>query len=260
MKSIIKTIFILLFLTVTINSSLIPSSCAQETYLYTNDENINISVYEKVSPSVVTILADVKDGASSGTGIIIESNGVILTSSHVVGQAKQISVAMASGKRYTGEILAITGKNDDLALIKINPQYKLPAAVLGDSTKIRVGQKVLAIGNPFGFERTLTTGIVSRIDYDRQRIQTDAAINPGSSGGPLLNTRGEVIGVNQSIYNPDNNKSNIGISFAVPINAAKRFIADMGEGLQNSYNEDNTELFSKNYKNVGSTTLSHNNK
>lgn len=230
------------------------SAIAQEPYIYTNDESVNINVYEKVSPCVVTVMADVKAGASSGTGIIIDPAGIILTSSHVVGKARQISVAMASGRRYSGELLALTGKNDDLALIKIEPSHKLPYAELGDSTRIRVGQKVLAIGNPFGFERTLTTGIISRIDYDRHRIQTDAAINPGCSGGPLLNTRGEVIGVNQSIYNPDNNKSNIGISFAVPINAAKKFISDVAEGLQDKGNKENAFEFSSNYKDVGSTT------
>ena len=87
-----------------------------------------------------------------------------------------------------------------------------------------MGQKVLAIGNPFGFSRTLTEGIVSRVDKTKNKIQTDAAINPGCSGGPLLNTDGEVIGINQSIYNPDNNKSNIGIGFAIPVNLAKNFI------------------------------------
>lgn len=94
----------------------------------------------------------------------------------------------------------------------------------GDSEKVKVGQKVLAIGNPFGFNGTLTTGIVSRIDYTKNKIQTDAAINPGNSGGPIINIHGEVIGISQSIYNPDNNISNIGIGFAVPINEAKNFI------------------------------------
>lgn len=229
---------------------------AEQPYIYSSDESVNINVYEKVSPSVVTVTADISKGASSGTGIIVDPQGVILTSSHVVGQAKQISVAMASGRRYQGELLAITGKNDDLALVKINPEFNLPSAELGDSTRVRVGQKVLAIGNPFGFERTLTIGIISRIDYDRGRIQTDAAINPGCSGGPLLNSKGEVIGINQSIYNPDNNKSNIGISFAVPINAAKRFINDVAEGLEKK--EKNTNITnipdSNNYKNVGAMT------
>ena len=113
---------------------------------------------------------------------------------------------------------------NDLALIKINTKKPLKPIVLGNSTEVKVGQKVLAIGNPFGFNNTLTTGIISRLDKERNKIQTDAAINPGSSGGPLVNSSAEVIGINQSIYNPDNNKSNIGIGFAVPINEAKEFI------------------------------------
>lgn len=116
------------------------------------------------------------------------------------------------------------GKDNDLALIKINAKKPLPIIELGDSEKVKVGQKVLAIGNPFGFNNTLTTGIVSRIDYSKNKIQTDAAINPGNSGGPIINIHGEVIGISQSIYNPDNNISNIGIGFAVPINEAKNFI------------------------------------
>ena len=116
------------------------------------------------------------------------------------------------------------GKNKDLALLKINPKMQLQTIKFGDSQNIKVGQKVLAIGNPFGFSGTLTQGIISRIDYAKNKIQTDAAINPGCSGGPLLNSSGEVIGINQSIYNPDNNISNIGIGFAIPINDAKKFI------------------------------------
>ena len=97
-------------------------------------------------------------------------------------------------------------------------------STFGDSGNIKVGQRVLAIGNPYGFAGTLTQGIISRIDYSKNKIQTDAAINPGCSGGPLLNSAGEVIGINQSIYNPDNNISNIGIGFAIPINDAKKFM------------------------------------
>ena len=100
----------------------------------------------------------------------------------------------------------------------------MPVISLGDSEKVKVGQKVLAIGNPFGFNNTLTTGIISRIDYAKNKLQTDVAINPGNSGGPIINIHGEVIGISQSIYNPDNNISNIGIGFAVPINEAKNFI------------------------------------
>ena len=115
-------------------------------------------------------------------------------------------------------------KNKDLALLKIHPKKSMKTIAFGNSEDVKVGQKVLAIGNPFGFAGTLTSGIVSRIDYAKGRIQTDAAINPGCSGGPLLNSRGEVIGISQSIYNPDNNISNIGIGFAIPVNDAKKFI------------------------------------
>ena len=117
------------------------------------------------------------------------------------------------------------------------PKSRLRTISFGDSSDVKVGQKVLAIGNPFGFSGTLTSGIVSRIDYAKGRIQTDAAINPGCSGGPLLNSQGEVIGISQSIYNPDNNISNIGIGFAIPINDAKKFIE--------TANLDNTTLKGK---------------
>ncbi|HBH18912.1 MAG TPA: peptidase S1, partial [Cyanobacteria bacterium UBA9579] len=174
-----------------------------------------------------------------GTGCIIDQRGVILTSSHVTENAENINIILHNGKKYKGKIIAITGENNDLALIKINPDVSLQAIRMGDSAKIKVGQKVLAIGNPFGFNETLTTGIVSRIDYERNKIQTDAAINPGCSGGPLINTSGEVIGISQSIYNPDNNKSNIGIGFAVPVNAAKKFIIRVKKDIDNHIVSDN---------------------
>ena len=107
----------------------------------------------------------------------------------------------------------------------INSKKALNVITLGNSDTLKVGQKILAIGNPFGFSGTLTQGIVSRIDYARKKIQTDAAINPGCSGGPILNTTGEVVGISQSIYNPDNNISNIGIGFAIPADEVKKFIA-----------------------------------
>ena len=131
---------------------------------------------------------------------------------------------MHNGQVYKAEVVSKMGKNKDLALLKINPKMQLQTIKFGDSQNIKVGQKVLAIGNPFGFSGTLTQRIISRLDYENNNIQTDAAINPGCSGGPLLNSSGEVIGINQSIYNPDNNISNIGIGFAIPINDAKKFI------------------------------------
>ena len=190
---------------------------------YDEDEAVT-EIYEKITPAIVSVEADLKDGLSSGTGCIIDSKGIILTSSHVIDSARDIQVTMSTGEVFKGETLSLLGKDKDLALIQITPKRPLPTLKLGDSEKVRVGQRVLAIGNPFGFNGTLTTGIVSRIDYSKNKIQTDAAINPGNSGGPILNIHGEVIGISQSIYNPDNNISNIGIGFAVPVNEAKNFI------------------------------------
>ena len=141
----------------------------------------------------------------------------------ILGRHKKIKITLSNGEKYDGQLISDT-ETGDFALIKIKPKKNLSVIKLGDSSRIKVGQKVLAIGNPFGFSRTLTEGIVSRVDKTKNKIQTDAAINPGCSGGPLLNTDGEVIGINQSIYNPDNNKSNIGIGFAIPVNLAKNFI------------------------------------
>ncbi len=191
---------------------------------YNQEEQININVYEKITPAIVAIDAQLPDGISSGSGCIISSNGIILTSSHIIEDSTDIDVTTSLGKVYKANVLSILGKNNDLALLKINSKESMNIIKLGDSEKIKVGQKVLAIGNPFGFSGTLTQGIVSRIDYAKNKIQTDAAINPGNSGGPLLNSSGEVIGISQSIYNPDNNKSNIGIGFAVPVNSVKEFI------------------------------------
>ncbi len=191
---------------------------------YEPDEEINITVYERINPAIVAIDAQTSDGISAGTGCIVSSDGLILTGSHVVDDSKSIEVTMSNGQVYKAELVSKMGKNKDLALIKISPKTKLQTIKFGDSQDIKVGQKVLAIGNPFGFSGTLTQGIISRIDYTKNKIQTDAAINPGCSGGPLLNSSGEVIGINQSIYNPDNNISNIGIGFAIPINDAKKFI------------------------------------
>ena len=201
------------------------------------DELININVYERINPAIVAIEANIADGFSAGTGCVIRSDGVILTGSHVIDGAKEIDVTTSDGKIYKASVLAKMGKNKDLALLKIMPKSRVRTISFGDSSDVKVGQKVLAIGNPFGFSGTLTSGIVSRIDYAKGRIQTDAAINPGCSGGPLLNSQGEVIGISQSIYNPDNNISNIGIGFAIPINDAKKFIE--------TANLDNTTLKGK---------------
>ncbi len=196
-------------------------------FAYEADERINIDVYERISPAIVAIDASIPDGFSAGTGCVIKSEGLILTGWHVVNGAKTIEVKTHNGQVYKAKVAAKAGRNKDLAILKIEPKEPLQAVEFGDSDEIKVGQKVLAIGNPFGFSGTLTQGIVSRIDYVKGRLQTDASINPGCSGGPLLNSRGQVIGISQSIYNPDNNISNIGIGFAIPINDAKKFVEQM---------------------------------
>ena len=192
---------------------------------YAPDEKINIEVYEKISPAIVAIDAQLKDGLSAGTGCIVTSDGLILTGSHVVENYKTIDVTTYNGQTYKARFIAQMGKNRDLALIKIEPKKPLKTVSFGDSENVKVGQRVLSIGNPFGFSNTLTQGIISRIDYVKNRFQTDAAINPGCSGGPILNSDGEVIGISQSNYNPDQNISNIGIGFAIPSNDAVKFIA-----------------------------------
>ena len=200
-----------------------------QAFAYTAEEEVYISVYENINPAIVTIDGIISDGFTAGTGCIINPNGTILTGSHVVSQTKDLEVTTYDGKVYKAKVIANMGKNKDLAIIKIEPKRRLKAVKLGDSDGLKIGQRVLTIGNPFGFSGTLTQGIISRIDYAKGKIQTDAAINPGCSGGPLLNTSGEVIGINQSIYNPDNNISNIGIGFAIPINDAKKYIAKYSE-------------------------------
>lgn len=196
---------------------------------YDQDEQENINVYEMASKAVVTINALVEGHPSSGAGVLIDESGMILTSSHVIGDATTVHVALADGRKGMATIVGRAGEKSDLALIKVSVEGPVPYLRFGDSTKVKVGQKVLAIGNPYGFERTLTTGIVSRIDTERNRIQTDAAINPGNSGGPLLDTQGYIIGINQSIFNPDGNRSNIGIGFAVPVNSAKGFLKALAD-------------------------------
>jgi S1-C subfamily serine protease len=193
-------------------------------FAYEADELVNIGVYERISPAIVAIDASIPDGFSAGTGCVIKPSGLILTGSHVIDGAKNIEVKIHNGQVYKAKVAAKAGKKNDLAILKIEPKEPLQEVEFGDSEELKVGQKVLAIGNPFGFSGTLTQGIVSRIDYVKGRIQTDASINPGCSGGPLLNSKGQVIGISQSIYNPDNNISNIGIGFAIPINDAKKFV------------------------------------
>jgi len=198
---------------------------AAPSFAYDSEEFTNINVYEKLNPAIVSIDAQVIEGISSGTGCVVSPDGVILTSAHVVEGAKTIDIITYNGQVYKAKIIPNKNRNVDLILLKINPKEPLETVHWGNSEELKVGQKVLALGNPFGLNGTLTQGIISRIDYVKNKVQTDAAINPGSSGGPLVNTTGEVIGINQSIFNPDNNISNIGIGFAIPVNSVKEFLS-----------------------------------
>lgn len=168
----------------------------------------------------------------SGSGFIVRQDGLILTNNHVVENAKQITVVLADETEYQAELLGGDAKTD-LAVVKINSAAELPVARLGDSDALRVGDWVLAIGNPFGLSNTVTAGIVSATGrtigagpYDNF-IQTDASINPGNSGGPLFNQDGQVVGINTAIFSRSG--GNIGIGFATPINQAKDLMPELEE-------------------------------
>jgi serine protease Do len=177
---------------------------------------------------------------SLGSGFVIDTKGYIITNNHVVEKTDEIKVILANDKEYDAEIIGKDPKTD-LALIKIDADAPLKPLPLGDSDALKVGDWVVAIGNPFGLEHTVTAGIVSakyrRIypEYGRKEmgsyanfIQTDASINPGNSGGPLLNTKGEVVGINSAIYSQTG--GSIGIGFAVPVNLAKDLLPQLKEG------------------------------
>jgi S1-C subfamily serine protease len=202
------------------------------------DEQNNIDIYKTARQATVNITSIVYrenwffqlyPEKGTGSGFLISEDGRILTNRHVVSGSERLTVTLADKKVYKARVLGIDSR-DDLALIQIDPKGKLPILRLGDSDGLQVGQKVLAIGNPFGFEGTLTTGIVSSLGRTIQpedgrpledMIQTDAAINPGNSGGPLLDSRGSVIAINTAIYGP---QGNIGLGFALPINRAKAML------------------------------------
>ncbi len=209
------------------------------------DELNNIDVYRSSKDSVVYITSTVYQrtfffelvpSRALGSGFIINSDGQILTNYHVISGSSQVVVTLPDHSQYKAQIL-VRDQADDLAVIRIEPKKKLPHLNLGDSDHLQVGQKVLAIGNPFGFDGTLTTGVVSTLGRDIQgennqklegMIQTDAAINSGNSGGPLLDSQGNVIGINTAIYGPAG--GNVGIGFATPINRAKAMLDDFRAG------------------------------
>jgi S1-C subfamily serine protease len=207
------------------------------------DEQNNIDIYKSARLATVYITSTTvrRDffyqpvaSRSLGSGFLINPQGLILTNFHVVSGSSRIQVTLSDQTQYFGRALD-TDRSDDLALIKIDPKQKIEVLKLGDSDRLQVGQKVLAIGDPFGLEGTLTVGVVSSIgrvidNENEQRlegmIQTDAAINGGNSGGPLLDSSGSVIGINTAILG----QTNMGIGFALPINRAKVLLADFQAG------------------------------
>jgi putative serine protease PepD len=210
-----------------------------------SDELNNIEIYKLAHLATVNITTtayqrnfflEVVPSKAFGSGLIISQEGRILTNNHVIQDANKIEVTLSDQTRYKANLLFRDTYND-LALLQIAPKKKLPILHLGDSDQIQVGQKVLAIGNPFGFlEGTLTVGIVSSLGRSIRGenemeleglIQTDAAINPGNSGGPLLDSQGNVLGINTAILGQN---GNIGIGFAMPINRAKAMLDDFQTG------------------------------
>jgi len=206
-------------------------------------EKNNIEIYERASPSVVHVSSvtlhwdffyNVVPNEGTGSGAIIDGEGRILTNYHVVQQAQSVFVTLADTSRYRATVLGVDPASD-LAVVGIRaPTDKLRPIPLGSSAKLKVGQKVLAIGNPFGLERTLTTGIISSLGRSiktaqgrviENLIQTDAAINPGNSGGPLLDSSGQLIGVNTAIFSPSG--GSVGIGFAVPVDRVRRVLPDL---------------------------------
>ncbi len=208
-----------------------------------SDEQNNIQIYERLNEAVVNITSvafeynwflEPVPREGTGSGSIIDQKGHVLTNYHVIKDASKLSITLADGSEYEGRVIGVDAEND-LAVIKFDPKGKVLTTIsFAASNDVKVGQKVLAIGNPFALERTLTTGIVSGLGRPvktksgliiREMIQTDASINPGNSGGPLLNSRGEMIGVNTMIFSPSG--GSIGIGFTVPISTARRVVPDL---------------------------------
>src|ERR1700677_1802972 len=205
----------------------------------------NVHIYKQAAPAVANIVTRTVEYdfffnpvpvEGAGSGFLMDNDGHILTNFHVVQGAQTIEVTLGDQSRYKGKLVG-SDPNNDIALIQIDlAGRKITPLPLGDSRNLLVGQRVLAIGNPFGFQSTLTTGVVSSLGrtvqtrentFIDEAIQTDASINQGNSGGPLLNSHGEVIGINSAIYTPAGAAGGIGIGFAIPINTAKRVANDL---------------------------------
>ncbi|MDC7228409.1 MAG: trypsin-like peptidase domain-containing protein [Spirochaetales bacterium] len=211
---------------------------------YSEEELNTISIYERLNEAVVNIstetmginffLEPVPMEGGTGSGSIIDTRGFVLTNYHVVEDAYKVFITLYDGTTMEGEVIGRDQEND-LAIIKFDPDGKeLTTINFGSSSNLRVGQKVLAIGNPYGYDRTLTVGIVSGLGRPvktssglviQGMIQTDASINPGNSGGPLLDSQGRMIGINTMIYSPTG--GSVGIGFSVPVDTASRVVPDL---------------------------------
>lgn len=217
----------------------------QEDVDLTPEERVNIAVYDKANRSVVNITTKALKEAllvfelpmeGSGSGSVLNRNGLILTNFHVIDGAQQIKVALHTGNSYDAEVIGKDPHND-IAVLKIDaPPDDLEPVELGDSARLRVGQHIYAIGNPFGLERTLTRGIISSLNRSlpgrggrtmRSIIQLDAALNRGNSGGPLLDSHGRLIGMNTAIASSTG--ENTGVGFAIPVNTIRRVVPQLVE-------------------------------
>jgi S1-C subfamily serine protease len=215
------------------------------SWALTPDEQNNINIYRQAAPAVVNITSTVIQRdfflgvvprSGSGSGVIIDTKGYILTNNHVIENAQRIEVTLSNGSKRPGNLVG-TDPFNDLAVIQIEASSEqLQTLPLGSSQDLQVGQKVIAIGNPFGLQQTLTTGIISSLGRTLQTeyggemedlIQTDAAINPGNSGGPLLDSQGKIIGLNTAIISPSG--ANVGIGFAIPADTIKRIASELIE-------------------------------
>ena len=213
---------------------------------YTEDEAQNVGVYEKCNEAVVNITTQTMSydwfyqplglqDSGSGSGSIIDKRGYVVTNVHVIENAAKITISLADGTSYEGKVVG-SDSECDIAVLKFDvpSNVTLKTIEFGSSDNLKVGQKVIAIGNPFGLERTMTTGIVSGLGRPiqesngpliRNMIQTDAAINPGNSGGPLLDSAGKMIGINTIIYSSSGSSS--GVGFAIPVSTARRVVTDL---------------------------------
>ncbi|MEU4079653.1 serine protease [Streptomyces venezuelae] len=257
----------------------VAASNVNGTNVSTGNTGTVAGVADAVSPSIVEISASSNSGKSTGSGVIITSDGEIVTNNHVISGASEITVRLSNGKTYQAEVVG-TDPDKDLALIKLRGASGLKAATLGDSSKVRVGDQVVAIGSPEGLTGTVTSGIVSALDrdvtvakdddggdqrgqqqYDPRQgwpfefggqqfngdtgsskttykaLQTDASLNPGNSGGALINMKGEIIGINSAMYSPSSSSGStagsVGLGFAIPVDTVKADLAQLRAGGDN---------------------------